>query len=210
MYLQNKDSIMRKKKLVSGVGLNDADYKTQEFHVVEGVKRLKWICPFYLTWRSMLARAHSEHYKSRHKSYLGVSVCDEWLTFSNFKSWMEKQDWEGKALDKDLLVRGNKKYSPDTCIFLTSRINSFICESHSKRGKFKLGVSQDNRTKRFIARSRSGSGSSQEHIGSFLTEEEAHAAWLSRKRELAMELAEAEENHVVAKALRERYIKPFD
>lgn len=48
----------------------------------------------------------------------GCSVCEEWLTFSNFKRWMEQQDYEGKALDKDLLVSQNKTYSSETCVFV--------------------------------------------------------------------------------------------
>ena len=76
----------------------------------------------------MLQRCYSESHLVRQPTYKGCSVCEEWLTFSNFKSWMEQQDWEGKQLDKDLLVYKNKIYSPETCVFVSSVINSFFVE----------------------------------------------------------------------------------
>lgn len=67
-------------------------------------------------------------YGKRDKELYGdVIVCPEWLTFSNFKSWMATQDWEGKQLDKDLMGNG-LVYSPDSCAFLPRRINQLITE----------------------------------------------------------------------------------
>ena len=65
-------------------------------------------------------------YLERRPAYKDVVVRQEWLTFSNFKRWMEKQDWEGKQLDKDIIVLGNKVYSPETCAFVLGVTNGFI------------------------------------------------------------------------------------
>ncbi len=104
-------------KLVYGVGVNDADYKVQKFKTENGKKIQLWICPFYSKWKEMLRRCYSIQEKERSPCYTQASTVEHWHIFSNFKSWMETQDWEGKQLDKDLLVKDNKTYGPDTCLF---------------------------------------------------------------------------------------------
>ena len=115
--------------LVYGVGLNDAAYMTQQ--LVNG-KRLQ--CPFYLKWRSMIARCYDKKYQENFPTYLGCTVCNDWLKFSAFKAWMVKQDWEGMQLDKDIRVQGNKIYGPEFCSFVTNEANSI--EAHAKRFRF--------------------------------------------------------------------------
>ena len=104
----------RRERLVYGVGINDADYQ---------VSKGNWRCPFYKTWKNMLARCYSPAFQRNQPLYIGCSVDERWHRFSHFKAWMEGQDWEGKALDKDRLTNGNKIYGPDTCVFLTSAEN---------------------------------------------------------------------------------------
>ena len=133
-----------KNKLVYGVGINDADYIVciyEELPRTNGKQNQKivWRCPFYSRWMSMLRRCYSKAYQEKQPSYKGCSVCEEWLTFSNFKSWMETQDWEGKQLDKDLLVYKNKIYSPETCVFIDQRLNTFLVKSNKTRGDYPLG-----------------------------------------------------------------------
>jgi len=99
---------MTSNPLVFGVATSDSSYVTQK--TIDGVMV---VCPFYRKWISMLTRCYSKNYQLRHPTYKGCSVSDEWLLFSAFKSWMKKQDWDGKQLDKDLLISGNKIYSPD-------------------------------------------------------------------------------------------------
>lgn len=178
--------------LVEGVGINDADYtvKTQTEHPkVDGkrVRKLDWVCPFYQTWKNMLSRCYNAKYQKTYGTYVGCSVCDEWLLFSNFKSWMEQQEWEGKALDKDLLVYQNKIYSPETCVFLDLRINNFLVKCDKRRGKTPLGVSK-NRT-RYTASCWKDNSKTQ-YEGSYATAELAHKAWQRAKIRLAKELLE--------------------
>ena len=78
------------------------------------------MCPYYMKWHGMLQRCHSVAYikKKKNPTYKDCWACDEWLLFSNFKAWMRAQEWEGKHIDKDLLITGNKKkYSPETSYF---------------------------------------------------------------------------------------------
>lgn len=109
------------RKIVCGRGLNDAWYKT---YLTKPDRR----CPFYRKWYGMLSRCYSEKHLKNRPSYEGCYVTESWLLFSNFRKWMNEQDWEGKELDKDLLCPGNKEYSPDKCLFVSKRINNLISD----------------------------------------------------------------------------------
>jgi hypothetical protein len=135
------------RKLVFGVGVNDAEYIVQS--VVNGNRLM---CPYYQKWTGMLMRCYSDAYHKRYPTYIGCSVSKEWLIFSAFKVWMLNQDWEGKSLDKDLLVQDNKIYSPSNCIFVTQRINNLLCDNKVIRGDCPTGVSFCNTNKKYIAK----------------------------------------------------------
>lgn len=77
----------------------------------------------YATWKNMLERCYSDELHSRYPTYKGCTVCDEWHNFQNFAEWMVAQDYDGKHLDKDIKVKGNKTYSPETCSFVTCKEN---------------------------------------------------------------------------------------
>lgn len=208
---------MKIRKLVYGVGINDADYVTQKKESVGYVdgkrkRKLVWNCPYYQTWVGMLKRCYSTKYQEKRPTYKGCSVSDEWLTFSNFKNWMENQDWEGKQLDKDLLLEGNKVYSSETCVFVAPMVNSFTIDCRAARGEWLIGVYWDKRDRRFHSRCNNPFTKKLEHLGLFTCELEAHQAWLKRKLELAYELAAIQTDERVAKALIDRYSKssPID
>lgn len=186
--------------LIYGVGINDASYPTQ--------KRLFGkcnICPFFLRWKNMLARCYWPKFQEKNPSYAGCSVVDEWLMFSNFKLWMEQQDWQGKYLDKDILIPGNKVYGPDTCAFVDRDTNQFLNERSSRRGIFPLGVSWHKRLSRFHAKCGNLFTKRREHLGYFDCPHEAHQAWRKRKHELAVQLAEKQTDERVKAALLARY-----
>lgn len=201
---------LKNKKLVYGVGVNNADYvvrKWEDVGYVDGKRKWKlvWFCPYYRTWWNMLKRCYSAKYQERQPTYVGCSVSKEWLTFSNFKSWMEKQDWEGKQLDKDLLFEGNKLYSPDKCVFVTQMVNKFTNDHRAKRGEWLIGVHWAKKAGKFKSQCSNPLSGEREHLGYFSSEQEAHEAWLKRKLELAHELAAIQTDERVAKALIDRY-----
>ena len=179
-------------KLVYGFGVNDSDQATIRNVQVGGVSKVVWRCPYYATWCSMLSRCYSEKHLKRNPTYEGCSVCDEWKSFMAFKKWMEKQDWEGNQLDKDFLFKGNKTYSPETCIFMHRRVNTFISDSAATRGEYMVGAYRHTVSGRFVARCRNPFQNKTEHLGCFSTELEAHLAWKKRKHELACQLADSE------------------
>lgn len=198
------------RKLIYGVGVYDADYSAQKcvyFGRSNGKQNRKvvWRCPFYQVWTSMLTRCYNDKYKLKQPSYKGVTVTDEWHLFSNFKVWMETQDWEGKQLDKDLLVRGNKIYSPETCIFVTRQVNVFLTDRSNDRGDLPIGVAFHKASGKFCANCSNPVTLKREWLGLFGCPEEAHRCWLSKKLEHAHTLAALQTDLRVAKALVDRY-----
>lgn len=198
-----------KNKLVYGVGVNDADYEVVKYEtvVVNRTKKRKrvWICPFYRKWIDMLERCYSEKYQEKRPTYIGCSVSNEWLTFSNFKSWMENQQWQGCQLDKDILFEGNKIYNADTCVFVSPMVNSFIIDCNASRGQYMIGCYWNKEKKKFLAQCMNPLTKKREHLGYYTTELEAHQAWCKRKLELAHELAAIQTDTRVAEALIKRY-----
>lgn len=117
-------------KKIAGVGVNDANYKTQRF--ANG--KLVWRCPYYAVWTGMINRCYSQSLLKRNPSYIGVTVCEDWHLFSNFLDWMKIQDWKGKQLDKDIKSGPLKIYSPNTCCFVDAQRNAE--EANAKKFKF--------------------------------------------------------------------------
>lgn len=169
-----------------------------------GVGKYDWVSHkvAYQTWVDVLKRVYVEN-KSR-TSYLNVSVCDEWHNFQNFAEWFYNQEFHvakdenGKRydLDKDILVKGSKTYSPETCCFVPSEINCLFIRNKRFRGNLPIGVTKSG--KRFAARLSKGFGN-RVYLGSFKTETEAFLAYKQAKELYLKELAEKYRNKVCYK-----------
>lgn len=145
--------------------------------------------PLYRVWSAMIARGESSAVKAVRKSYVDVKCCDEWLSFSNFREWAITQKWKGRVLDKDLLVYGNKIYSPETCLFIDQRINSFIpiCTKETKY----LGVttrtnprSPSEELKPYSAKIMDFDTDKRIHLGSYADPIMAHKQYQRAKAEV--------------------------
>ena len=190
----------KKPKLVHGVGINDADYPVNPL----GPDKKGRMCPYYDVWHNMLRRAYDPKYAARYPTYIGVTVCEEWHSFMAFRAWMETQDWEGKQLDKDIIVPGNKVYSPATCVFVLSEINSLLTDGAAQRGKWPIGVSWHKASNKFCAHIKEGG--KKQHLGSFATPEAAHIAWRKEKLRIVRAAArECDDPRVSAGLLRHSY-----
>ena len=155
----NTKSIGRR-KMVHGAGLNDSICK-----ISQKINGKKAICQYYRKWADMLNRCYNPKFQERDPTYIGVTVCEEWLTFSRFKSWMETQDWEGKHLDKDLLFEGNKVYSLETCVFVSDRVNVFTINSGKARGNYLVGCSWNKNVEKFSSRCNNPFTRKYEYLG---------------------------------------------
>ena len=197
-------------KLVHGVGVNNLCYRTQVWEELpkNGGKRIRktvFICKYYEAWRNMLERCYSKKYLERNQTYIGTRVCSEWLYAATFKKWMEKQDWHGKCLDKDIIVPGSRLYSPETCAFVLNATNSFVIARDACRGDYLIGVNLCKPTGKYRAKCGNPFTGKQEHLGYFSTPEEAHEAWRKQKHELSQLVAATESDPRVVEALRKRY-----
>lgn len=196
------------RKLSYGVGTNDADYQVIVWdweYAQDGSKRkqkLKWICPQYRLWKNMLKRCFGNF----DETYSSVTVCDEWLLFSNFRKWVLLQDWEGQALDKDLLSGSEGKiYSPETCVFLEDGLNKFISTNLKKRVGMKTGCYYNKLRHCYQAYCTNPRTRKAEYLGLYDCPEAAHEAWRKRKHEHALWYASQETDERIIKALTERY-----
>jgi hypothetical protein len=197
-------------KLVYGVGVNDLGYRVhvQEYVTENGGKRIQktvFLCPYYAAWTDMLKRCYSKKSLERNPSYSGTSVCGEWVYASEFKKWMEQQDWQDKSLDKDIIAPRSKLYSPDTCAFVLPATNLFVTASDASRGDCPIGVTLYKRTGKYQAQCSNPFSEERGHLGYFSTPKEAHEAWRKRKHELAQLVAARESDPRVVDALRKRY-----
>lgn len=166
---------------VHGVGINDGKYKT----LIDGVR-----CKTYLKWKSLLFRVYSDKALKHRSNYLGCSVCDEWLVYSNFKVWYENQLGFnlGFELDKDLLVKGNRHYSPELCLLVPSEINKFmISRAKESNNGLPLGVHLHTNSGKYKAQiNRNGS---RKCLGTFTNPVDAFKAYKFAKEQQAHDLA---------------------
>ena len=107
----------------------------------------------YNYWSSMIQRCYDKNYLKRRPTYINCVVCDDWHNFQYFAKWFDKNfyqvDNEIMALDKDILYKGNKIYSPNTCIFVPETINSLFVKCDKVRGNLPIGVSLTKKKNRY-------------------------------------------------------------
>ena len=167
---------------VYGVGIVGTKYPS----AINGVKTKE-----YDLWRSMLQRCYSDDFKKERPTYEGCEVSDKFKRYEYFYEWCHKQIGfgnEGFHLDKDLLVKGNKVYSENTCVFIPREINSLLIKRGASRGEHLIGVCWDKTKKAFVARVNKNKGK-REHLGYFTTELEAFKAYKTAKEAFVKEQA---------------------
>lgn len=190
---------------IYGVGINDVDSPTQKTAYGENKKRIVvWKCPYYTKWVGILQRCYDEKFKTKHPHYQECTVHEDWFRFSNFKWWMERQDWQGKVLDKDLLVAGNTVYSSSTCMFVTAEVNNLITESQSNNNGLPPGVHYDFKYNKYVAQCQQ-KGKGKRYLGRYNTPEEAYESWLLAKRCVVSDLILRLEDTKTIQALKDRY-----
>ena len=156
----------------------------------------------YMLWKSMLSRCYNDAYKKHRPTYEGCEVSDKFKSYEYFYEWCNKQvgfgheDWH---LDKDLLIKGNKIYSENTCVFIPQEINSMLVKSDKRRGEYLIGVCWHKKDKAFIAQVNKNKGK-QEYLGSFKTEIEAFNAYKQAKENFIKEQANKWKSHIDERA----------
>lgn len=134
----------------------------------------------YRVWTEMLKRCYDEKYHHRENSYIICEVCDEWLILSNFKRWFDENYVEGYELDKDILGKGSKIYSPSTCCFVPKQLNNLIKGEFKRKNDLPKGV--EMRGSKYLARIRDNG--KYIRLGLYEDVNLAHEAYLNAKRKI--------------------------
>lgn len=161
----------------------------------------------YKCWQSMLERCYSNKFQEKCPTYIGCSVCESWKHYSIFKEWFDKNYYEIEGeniqLDKDILIDGNKLYSPDTCVFVPKKIN-IVFRSMSKKSNLPMGVYYDKEKKKY--RAQINIDGKTKKLGRFNTPEEASQCYQIARSKYILELAEEYKDKIPNK-LYKRLIK---
>ena len=145
----------------------------------------------YFLWNHMLTRCYGKKAKLKLPSYEDCTASTNFKYFPYFKDWCSKQIGfgnEGWQLDKDILVKGNKAYSEDTCCFVPAEINSVFIKCDRSRGEYPLGVNYHKATRKFVAQI--SYRKIKTHLGLYDTAEDAFKAYKKSKERLIKSLAD--------------------
>lgn len=168
--------------LVYGVGVNRGEYPT-----TKGLDIVKE----YDLWHSILTRVYSESFLIKCPTYRGCSISENFKSYSYFHSWCQSQlgfKFNGWHLDKDLLIKRNKLYSENTCVFIPQEINKVLTLRQIDRGIHPVGVYLHRPTGKYRAQiSLSGQ---RFHLGLFKSAKEAFSAYKKAKEAYLVTLAE--------------------
>lgn len=165
-----------KKRMLCGVGHNDIarSYNTD----------------VYKYWSRMIKRCYYDDKNGGNIQYKDCSVCDEWHSLSSFAKWFDEHYVRGWALDKDILVKGNKVYSPQTCCFVPQEINAIFTKREVDRGNLPIGVSNGTGAKGTYRATVSMGRRSQKSLGVYGSKEEAFNAYRVAKQARIRDLAD--------------------
>lgn len=144
----------------------------------------------YEAWRGMIKRCYDPDYQEKFPTYKGCSVADEWKDYQVFAEWyVNSVGYEsGYQLDKDLLVKGNKVYSANSCCLLPHELNSLLTDRRALRGLHPVGVTMTRSIKKFRARLRVDN--KEVYIGHYKTAEEAFDAYKLAKEQNVKSMAD--------------------
>ena len=141
----------------------------------------------YTVWYSMLQRCHNSKIHKQKPTYSGCAISDNFKSLTYFLDWAKQQvghnsrDGEGRKfnLDKDILIKGNKVYSEDTCCFVPREINVLFVSSRATRGANPVGVYYDKVRENYQAYVRVNGKKCA--LGRYTTSEEAFYAYKKAK-----------------------------
>lgn len=191
-------------KSVRGVG-----YYGQGDYVVGKIKgKTEEDKKCFTHWNNMITRCYYEDYLKYEPSYLDKEVAEEWHNYQNYAKWHFDNYYEIEGeimgLDKDILFKGNKIYSPDTCIFVPQYINSLFVKAEAVRGNKPIGVTYDKKHDCYCARITKN----KEHIylGCYNSPEQAFKAYKKAKEQHIKEVADEYKGRIPDRLYEAMYI----
>ncbi len=174
--------------MVYGVGIVKHKYP-----ILENGRKTKE----YDAWHSILRRCYSESYQQKCPTYRGCEVCNEWLLYDNFYEWITSQTnykyWKKNMywmIDKDIIYKGNKLYSPDRCCLVPQNINKLFIRSNATRGSSPIGVANcDNGFQVYCCNPFTNK---QEYLGIYVSEIDAFNRYKNVKEKYIKDIAKIE------------------
>ena len=143
----------------------------------------------------MLRRCYDDKYQEKYLTYKNCEVCESWHNFQNFAEWFENNYYEIEDevmnLDKDILVKGNKIYSPETCVFVPQNINSLFVKRDKSRGNDPIGTNQLP-SGNYEVQCNNGYGK-YIYLGTYSTKEEAFQVYKQYKEKVIKEVIDSYE-----------------
>ena len=161
----------------------------------------------YEVWNHMLQRCYDSKYHEKYSTYKDCEVVEEWLNLQNFGNWFDDNYYEVKnekmCLDKDILNKGNKIYSPNNCIFVPDKINTLFVKCNKSRGDYPIGVCYHKSIGKFIARCSiydfKTNKSKNKHLGYYDTPNEAFKIYKQFKEKYIKEVADCYKDFIPIK-----------
>jgi len=160
----------------------------------------------YKIWWHMMNRCYNiDSYEKKH-SYAPCIICEEWHNFQNFAKWYDENYYlirnEIMCIDKDILFKGNKIYSPETCVFVPQCINSLFTKRDIDRGNCVIGVTLDKNNK---YRAQYNVNGEITYLGAYGTEIEAYDVYKTHKEILIKQIADKYKNYIPNKLYEAMY-----
>jgi len=142
----------------------------------------------YSLWSCIVGRTLREGYVDKYNTYSDVTLCEQWHNFQVFCKWVNENEYFHSKfqLDKDLLIRGNREYSPDACCFLPQELNVVINVNYNTGNGLPVGVNVKGDIYYEAALSYKGS---RKLLGQFNTIQEASDVYVEAKEAYVKELA---------------------
>ena len=113
---------------------------------------------------------------------------------------------------KDILIKGNKVYSPDTCVFVPSFINKLFTKNQNVRGELPVGVCFNKANKKYQANLSvfKDGKKTKKHLGCFNTVNEAFEVYKQAKEEYIKEVADNYKDKIPVKLYEAMYSYEVD
>lgn len=151
----------------------------------------------YQCWCDMLYR-YSEEFKENNPTYSDVEICKDWFYYPNFYEWLHSQEnfdkwYNGKrwCLDKDILYKYNKLYSPETCCLVPNNVNTLFVKKDANRGELPIGVAK-NHDRYMVKFSNPIKNNAQYYVGTYNTPNEAFDVYKFEKENVIKQVAKEE------------------
>lgn len=151
----------------------------------------------YSIWHSMISRCYNSRDIDNKSTYKYTTVCEKWHNFQNFIDWYTDNYKEDFYLDKDILFKGNKIYSPETCCLVPCEINALFTKRDNLRGTYPIGVSKDYG--KFKATLK------KKNLGRYSTPEEAFQVYKDAKEQYIKEVADKWKDKIDSKVYQAMY-----